>query len=210
MGLNKKQKIIVAIFLFLIVVIFFGVYIKPYYAFEQKITYILDEKNKKFSSADVLSDYEMEQLQKISLYKCIAKNKQLFFTREQIQEILLIITERNFSEIDEVFEEYLNYSNIYDIHREKINIVCKDYSFLENDEILVRCKHCGKYTRYYISSKECEVILSLDEVQALDEIPAGYEFIPDEVQYSTISLKCKHCEKNREYYITEGCEIDDI
>ena len=91
MGLNKKQKIIVAIFLFLIVVIFLGVYIKPYYAFEQKITYILDEKNKKFSSADVLSDYEMEQLQKISLYKCIAKNKQLFFTREQIQEILLIL-----------------------------------------------------------------------------------------------------------------------
>lgn len=127
MGLNKKQKIIVAIFLFLIVVIFLGVYIKPYYAFEQKITYILDEKNKKFLSADVLSGYEMEQLQKISLYKCIAKNKQLFFTREQIQEILLIITERNFSEIDEVFEEYLNYSNIYDIHREKINIVCKDY-----------------------------------------------------------------------------------
>lgn len=203
MGLNKKQKIIVAIFLFLIVVIFLGVYIKPYYAFEQKITYILDEKNKKFSSADVLSDYEMEQLQKISLYKCIAKNKQLFFTREQIQEILLIITERNFSEIDEVFEEYLNYSNIYDIHREKINIVCKDYSFLENDEILVRCKHCGKYTRYYISSKECRVV-DLSSGLTLSEL----NNLPDKI--TSLTLKCKYCEKNEEYYIAEGCEIDDI
>ena len=164
------------------------------------------KKNKKFSPADVLSDYEMEQLQKISLYKCIAKNKQLFFTREQIQEILLIITERNFSEIDEVFEEYLNYSNIYDIHREKINIVCKDYSFLENDQILVRCKHCGKYTRYHISSKECRVVdfVDLSSGLTLSEL----NNLPDKI--TSLTLKCKYCEKNEEYYIAEGYEIDDI